>query len=72
MGSMPWQDDDYADILRYSKTIAVVGLSNDRFRPSSGVARYLQQEGYRYVRCASACSLNSSETDLPCSPVAIK
>lgn len=44
-----WQDDDYARILRESKTIAVVGLSNDRFRPSYGVARYLQQEGYRII-----------------------
>jgi len=46
---LPWRDDDYAEILRQSKTIAVVGLSNDRFRPSYGVARYLQQEGYRII-----------------------
>src|SRR5712692_8115539 len=46
---MDWQDDDYAEILQQSKTIAVVGLSNDRFRPSYGVARYLQQEGYRII-----------------------
>ena len=44
-----WQDDDYGEILRHSKTIAVVGLSNDRFRPSHGVAQYLQQEGYRII-----------------------
>jgi uncharacterized protein len=44
-----WQDDDYAEILRGSKTIAVVGLSNDHFRPSYGVAHYLQQEGYRII-----------------------
>jgi predicted CoA-binding protein len=44
-----WQDDDYAEILRHSKTIAVVGLSNDHFRPSYGVAHYLQQEGYRII-----------------------
>ncbi|HLQ34675.1 MAG TPA: CoA-binding protein [Chloroflexota bacterium] len=46
---MDWQDDDYAEILQQSKTIAVVGLSNDRFRPSYGIARYLQQEGYRII-----------------------
>lgn len=45
----PWRDDDAAEILRQSKTIAVVGLSDDRFRPSYGVARYLQQDGYRIV-----------------------
>ncbi|HLG71569.1 MAG TPA: CoA-binding protein [Chloroflexota bacterium] len=44
-----WQDDDYAEILSESKVIAVVGLSNDRFRPSWGVAHYLQQEGYRII-----------------------
>ena len=47
--AQPWRDDDVADILRQSKTIAVVGLSDDRFRPSYGVARYLQQDGYRIV-----------------------
>jgi predicted CoA-binding protein len=47
--TLPWEDDDHAEILRESKTIAVVGLSNDKFRPSFGVARYLQQEGYRIV-----------------------
>lgn len=46
---LSWRDDDYAKILRESKTIAVVGLSNDRFRPSYGVAHYLQQEGYRII-----------------------
>jgi uncharacterized protein len=31
------------------KTIAVVGLSNNPARPSYGVARYLQQHGYRII-----------------------
>ena len=47
--SLSWQDDDYAGILQGARTIAVVGLSNDRFRPSYGVAHYLQQEGYRII-----------------------
>jgi uncharacterized protein len=47
--TLSWRDDSYEKILRESKTIAVVGLSNDRFRPSHGVAHYLQQEGYRIV-----------------------
>jgi uncharacterized protein len=36
-------------ILREAKTIAVVGLSPDPSRPSHGVARYLQAQGYRIV-----------------------
>ena len=38
-----------AQILRDSKTIAVVGLSNKPERASFGVAEYLQQQGYRIV-----------------------
>jgi predicted CoA-binding protein len=36
-------------ILKNSKTIAVVGLSGNRFRPSYGVSSYLQQSGYRII-----------------------
>lgn len=36
-------------ILKSSKTIAVVGLSPRPDRPSHGVARYLQAQGYRIV-----------------------
>jgi predicted CoA-binding protein len=36
-------------ILEKTKTIAVVGLSDDPARPSYGVARYMQQHGYRIV-----------------------
>ena len=38
-----------AQILKDSKTIAVVGLSNKPERASFGVADYLQQQGYRIV-----------------------
>ena len=31
------------DILRSARTIAVVGLSNKRFRPSYGVAEYMKR-----------------------------
>ena len=37
------------DILRTSRTIAVVGLSNRRFRPSYGVAEYMKRAGYRII-----------------------
>src|SRR5512146_2416743 len=34
-------------ILKASRTIAVVGLSADWYRPSQFAAKYLQQHGYR-------------------------
>jgi predicted CoA-binding protein len=37
------------ELLKASRTIAVVGLSNKRFRPSYGVAEYMQRSGYRIV-----------------------
>ena len=37
------------DILDAARTIAVVGLSPRSLRPSHGVARYLQDAGYRIV-----------------------
>lgn len=37
------------EILRNSRTIAVVGLSNRRFRPSYGVAEYMKRAGYRII-----------------------
>jgi uncharacterized protein len=41
--------DPIADLLRSSKTIAVVGLSSKRFRPSFGVTQYMQSVGYRII-----------------------
>jgi uncharacterized protein len=38
-----------AEILQQSRTIAVVGLSAKRFRPSYGVAEYMQRSGYRII-----------------------
>jgi len=36
-------------LLRRSRTIAVVGLSSKKFRPSYGVAEYMQEQGYRII-----------------------
>jgi predicted CoA-binding protein len=36
-------------ILESSRTIAVVGLSDNQGRPSYGVARYMQAQGYRII-----------------------
>lgn len=41
--------DEIAQLLRAAHTIAVVGLSADRTRPSHGVARALQRFGYRII-----------------------
>jgi hypothetical protein len=38
-----------AEILRVGRTIAVVGLSAKRYRPSYGVAEYMQRAGYRII-----------------------
>ena len=46
------------DLLRRSKTIAVVGLSSKKFRPSYGVAEYMQAQGYRII------PVNPNETEV--------
>ena len=38
-----------AALLRTSRTIAVVGLSHKRSRPSYGVSEYMQNAGYRII-----------------------
>jgi uncharacterized protein len=39
----------FAEVLQSAKTIAVVGLSGRRFRPSYGVSEYMQSVGYRII-----------------------
>jgi len=41
--------DAIADLLRKSKTIAVVGLGNNPMRPAFGVSQYMQSHGYRII-----------------------
>ena len=41
--------EEIAKLLRRARTIAIVGLSPDRTRPSHGVAKALQRFGYRIV-----------------------
>ena len=50
--------DPIAQILRTSKTIAVVGLSGRPQRPSFGVSEYMQSAGYRII------PVNPSETEV--------
>jgi len=37
------------EILRSARTIAVVGVSSKRYRPSYGVTEYMQRAGYRII-----------------------
>ena len=46
------------DLLRKSRVIAVVGLSSKKYRPSHGVAEYMQREGYRII------PVNPNETEV--------
>jgi uncharacterized protein len=41
--------DEIGELLKRSKTIAVVGLSNNPLRPSYGVSAYMQNHGYRII-----------------------
>ena len=46
------------ELLRRSRTIAVVGLSGKRMRPSYGVSEYMQRAGYRII------PVNPAETSI--------
>jgi uncharacterized protein len=48
--------DAIADLLKRSKTIAVVGLSDSPLRPSYGVSEYMQKSGYRIIPVNPAIS----------------
>ncbi len=48
--------DPIAELLKRSKTIAVVGLSDSPLRPSYGVSQYMQKSGYRIIPVNPAIS----------------
>jgi uncharacterized protein len=54
----PDSGDAILEILKISKTIAVVGLSSRRMRPSYGVAEYMQSAGYKII------PVNPNETEV--------
>lgn len=47
-----------AELLQTSRTIAVVGLSSHRWRPSYGVSEYMQAAGFRII------PVNPNETEV--------
>jgi predicted CoA-binding protein len=49
---------EIAEILTTCHTIAVVGLSSKRYRPSYGVTEYMQRQGYRII------PVNPNETEI--------
>ena len=54
-----YQDPDTIRmVLRRARTIAIVGLSTDRYKASNMVAAYLQYEGYRVI------PINPSATEI--------
>ncbi len=57
-GAVTPEDAELRMLLGDARTIAVVGLSSRPDRPSYGVARYLQEHGYRIV------PVNPEETDV--------
>ena len=46
------------ELLKNTRTIAVVGLSNSPMRPSNGVSEYMKQAGYRII------PVNPNETEV--------
>jgi uncharacterized protein len=43
------RDEDIAQLLRDTRTIAMIGASDDPMRPSYRVMRFLQEQGYRVL-----------------------
>lgn len=46
---MSEHDEQITEVLKRSRTIAVVGLASSPLRPSHGVSAYMQQHGYRII-----------------------
>jgi uncharacterized protein len=57
--------DPIREVLSRAKTIAVVGLSNNPWRASHGVAAYMQAQGYKIVPVNPAITEALGETAFP-------
>ena len=54
-----------AEVLRTARVIAVVGLSSKRWRPSYGVAEYMQRNGYKIIPVNPEETVVLGETSYP-------
>jgi predicted CoA-binding protein len=57
--------DSIRDVLKKSKTIAVVGLSDNPLRASHGVSAYMQMQGYRIIPVNPNCDFVLGEKSYP-------
>lgn len=57
--------DSIAKLLKNSKTIAVVGLSDNPLRASHGVSAYMQSHGYRIIPVNPNCDFVLGEKSYP-------
>jgi predicted CoA-binding protein len=57
--------DEIGELLKRTKTIAVVGLSDSPLRPSYGVSAYMQSQGYRIIPVNPAIKGSLGEKAVP-------
>lgn len=57
--------DSIRDVLKKSRTIAVVGLSDNPLRASHGVSAYMQMQGYRIIPVNPNCDFVLGEKSYP-------
>lgn len=57
--------DEIGDLLKNSRTIAVVGLSDSPLRPSYGVSAYMQGHGYHIIPVNPAIKGSLGEKSVP-------
>lgn len=50
-----YTEAEMRELFKANKTIAVVGLSPDEFRPSHGVALYLKRAGFHIIPVNPSC-----------------
>src|SRR5450755_1218912 len=65
MGESMNEPQTIDEMLAKSKTIAVIGLSDNAGRPSFSVSRYMQKSGYRIVPVNPQCKEVLGETSYP-------
>lgn len=60
-----YTETEMRELFTTNKTIAVVGLSPDEFRPSHGVALYMQRAGFRIISVNPSCDEVLGEKSYP-------